>query len=172
MKKSALIALTVMLVAGCGTSPSLSTSAPSSALSARSKASFNELVASCRTYIRMKFDEADKDKSGFLTVNEAGGSSRSYVLGQEIIGTFAEVDTNRDDKLSFEEVGSNAIILRIATRLHGQLVQMFAAADRDSDMELRGQEIPPGFDLNKDGKVTFDEYESAYAATVAKGDSL
>ncbi|MNX89356.1 hypothetical protein D3C86_1213660 [compost metagenome] len=60
--------------------------------------------------------------------------------------------------------------MRIAQRLHGQLVQMFNAADRDSDMELRGPEIPPGYDLNKDGRVTFDEYESAYAATVAKGD--
>lgn len=163
--------ITLMLFTACGTSPTLKTS-PVMAVSARSKASFNDLVAGTRTFLRLKFDESDRDKSGFLTVNEAGGSGRSYVLGQETIGTFAEVDTHRDGKLSFAEFGSHAIVMRIAHRLHGQLVQMFAAADRDNDMELSGQEIPPGFATNKDGRVTFDEYESAYAATMSKGDSL
>lgn len=172
MKKIVFVSVALMLLAGCGISPSLTATSPATSVSARSKASFNELVNATRTFIRLKFDETDRDNSGFLTVDEAGGSGRSYVLGQETIGTFAEVDANRDGKLSIEELGANAIVMRIAHRLHGQLVQMFTAADRDSDMELRGPEIPPGYDANKDGRVTFDEYESAYAATVAKGDRI
>jgi hypothetical protein len=164
------IPVVLLLVAGCGTAPTLTTS-PASAVSAQSKASFNDLVAGTRTFMRLQFDEADRDKSGFLSATEAGGSGRSYVLGQETLGTFAEVDANRDQKLSFEEFGATPIVMRVAHRLHGQLVQMFTAADRDSDMELRGHEIPPGYDLNKDGRVTFDEYESAYAATAAKGNT-
>jgi Ca2+-binding EF-hand superfamily protein len=160
-----------MLLAGCGSSPSLTTPSPATSVSAQSKASYNDLVNATRSFLRLKFEETDRDKSGFLTVNEAGGSGRSYVLGQETIGTFADVDANRDGKLSFEEFGANPIVMRIAHRLHGQLVQMFAAADRDGDMVLRSDEIPPGFDTNQDGRVDFDEYESAYAAILAKGDS-
>ncbi len=171
MKKLAVIPFALMILAGCGTSPWLKTS-PELPVSAQSKASFKALVASTRTFMRMQFDETDRDQSGFLTANEAGGEGRSYVLGQETFGTFAEVDANRDGKLSFEEFGAHAIVMRFAHRLHGQLVQMFTAADRDSDMELSGPEIPPGYDTNQDGRVTFDEYESAYAATVTKGDRL
>jgi hypothetical protein len=160
-----------MFLAGCAHSPSLTAPSPERPVSARSKASFNDLVGGTRTFLRLKFEATDRDKRGFLTLEEAGGSGRSYVLGQETIGTFAEVDANRDGKLSFAEFGADVIVMRIAHRLHGQLVQMFVAADRDSDMELRGSEIPPGYDLNRDGRVPFEEYESAYAATVAKGDS-
>ncbi len=170
MKKLTYLSVAVMLLAGCGVSPAFPTSSASKTVSAQSKASFNTLVDATRTFLRLKFAETDRDKSGFLTIQEAGGEGRSYVLGQEMIGTFAEVDTNRDDKLSLEEFSASPIVMRLAQRLHGQLVQMFAAADRDSDMELRGAEIPPGYDLNRDGRVTFDEYETAYAATVAKGD--
>lgn len=170
MRKLAYLPVALTLLAGCGKAPALTTPAPATLVSAQSQASYNDLVAGTRTFLRLKFEETDRDKNGFLTVNEAGGSGNSYVLGQETIGTFAAVDTNHDRQLSFEEFGANAIVSRIAQRLHGQLVQMFAAADRDSDMELRGSEIPPGYDTNRDGRVTFDEYESAYAATVAKGD--
>lgn len=163
MKKFVLSVLALTMLAGCGVGvgPTVTNKVPS--FSALSKESFAKLIDMTRYFVKTKFDEADLDKSGFLTREEAMPSGATYVLGQTRLGAFEVIDANQDGKLVFGELATEAVLKDIAQNLHAQLVTLFTSQDRDSDMVLKGAEIPTAYDLNRNGQVTFSEFEEAYA---------
>ncbi|HEY9900667.1 MAG TPA: EF-hand domain-containing protein [Pantanalinema sp.] len=170
MKKLVLSALALTMLAGCGVGnagPMVANK--TSSLSALSKESFAKLVDMTRAFVKVKFDEADLDKSAFLSQEEAFPAGTTYVLGQSRLGSFEALDANKDGKLAFGEIATEAVVKDIALSLHGQLVTLFTSLDRDADMVLKGDEIPAGYDLSGNGQVPFSEYEEAYATYVLGG---
>ncbi|MBO9542013.1 EF-hand domain-containing protein [bacterium] len=163
MKKFVLSALALTMLAGCGVGGvGPMTANKSSAIGALSKESFAKLVDSTRAFVKVKFDEADLDKSGFLSKDEAMPVGTAYVLGQSRLGAFEVLDADKDGQLAFGEIATDVVVKDIAQNLHVQLVNLFVGLDRDSDMVLKGDEIPPAYDLNGNGQVPFGEYEEAY----------
>jgi len=111
-----------------------------------------------------RFKAADKDKDGKLTRKEA------YEAFPRMPEFFAEIDRNRDDSITLEEV-RRAMEKRVDAAIDAgkpsSLEQRFRAADKDRDGKLTRKEayaafprMPEHFDTidrNRDDAITLEE---------------
>jgi len=106
---------------------------------------FKKVVEKYRTgdaALKRIFDSYDHDKDG-------------YVDAKELVKEF---DLNKDNKVSYDEF--KKVMKKFKGHDEDTLKARFAALDKDKSGTLDAVELLAEFDLNKDGKVSFDEFKN------------
>eukprot|EP01121_Diplochlamys_sp_Union-15-3_P006301 TRINITY_DN16801_c0_g1_i1.p1 TRINITY_DN16801_c0_g1~~TRINITY_DN16801_c0_g1_i1.p1 ORF type:complete len:109 (-),score=26.34 TRINITY_DN16801_c0_g1_i1:35-361(-) len=93
--------------------------------------------------IRELFNKYDTNKDGSIDAAEL----------------LAEFDLNKDGKVSFDEF--KTVLTKYKTCVdEAALKQKFDQFDKDGDGKLDAKELLSEFDVNKDSKVSFDEFKA------------
>jgi hypothetical protein len=126
---------------------------------------------------RIRFDKWDLNPNdGVLTRQEV--SDRNLALPNDLIKGFADYDVNRDGRITFEEFLREEVI-EMWMDLYADIVDgEFLIRDRNNNRVLDGAELQElaelfsrwpqlnGGDLNRDGRVSYTEFEDAYMQVV------
>lgn len=126
---------------------------------------------------RIRFDKWDLNPTdGVLTRQEV--SDRNLALPNDLITGFADYDVNRDGRITFEEFLREEVI-EMWMDLYADIVDgEFLIRDRNNNRVLDGAELQElaelfsrwpqlnGGDLNRDGRVSYAEFEDAYMQVV------
>jgi len=102
---------------------------------------FKKVISKYRGDLKKLFDSYDKNKDGHVDAKEL----------------LQEFDLNKDGKVSFEEF--KTVLKKYKDIDDDHLKQKFTSMDKDKNGTLEPAELLCEFDLNKDGKVTFDEFK-------------
>lgn len=121
---------------------------------------------------RIRFDKWDLNQDGRLTRDEVSDRNLTMPLG--LIKGFNDYDDNRDGQITFQEFLKERVITFWMDLYLSITEDEFFIIDDNQDGLLTGFEKEParqlfarwpelnGGDLDKDGTVTFSEYQDAY----------
>lgn len=126
---------------------------------------------------RIRFDKWDLNPTdGVLTRQEV--SDRNLALPNDLIKGFDDYDVNRDGRITFEEFLREEVI-EMWMDLYADIVDgEFLIRDLNNNRVLDGPELQElaelfsrwpqlnGGDLNRDGRVSYSEFEDAYMQVV------
>ncbi|MBF2054483.1 MAG: EF-hand domain-containing protein [Candidatus Sericytochromatia bacterium] len=126
---------------------------------------------------RIRFDKWDLNPTdGVLTRQEV--SDRNLALPNDLITGFHDYDVNRDGRITFEEFLREEVI-EMWMDLYADIVDgEFLIRDLNNNRVLDGAELQElrelfsrwpqlnGGDLNRDGRVSYAEFEDAYMQVV------
>lgn len=180
MARKILVAVVMAsMLSACGVA--MGPTAPKARVGAIGAQSYAGAAKGVRAMYLAAFKAADKDESGFLTLQEMMPALPTQVgqaptePAKAAKALFDSLDLNKDGKIRFREFSAPPVLKAAVEVFRHQVGKTFAALDLNGDRVLVEAELAKSpitveaGDRNKDGKLTISEFEDAFAATLGQG---